>query len=174
MDDMVAALDVGATNAGTSAQSIGQAIVTGISTGMSALGSTLQGAYGQVVNTVNAMRNTFASTSFRFNSYIPLPHFYLAGSFDARSGSVPSVGVSWYAKAAEQGARFTTPTIIGVGDATQPELLLGEDKLRELVGGKQPITINVYGAEGMSVNELADAVADRLTHVMESKEAVYA
>ena len=174
MDDMIAALDTGATNAKTSATQIGQSIVTGISTGMKALGSTLQGAYNQVVNTVNAMRNAFASTSFRFNSYIPLPHFYLAGAFDAASGSVPSVGVSWYAQAATQGARFTTPQIIGVGDANQPELLIGEDKLREIVGGGQPITVNVYGAEGMDVRELADAVANRLMHVMESKEAVYA
>lgn len=174
MTDMSTTLTQGATKAQTQAQQIGQAIVRGLSTGMTALGSTLQGAYGQVVNTVNAMRNAFASTSFRFNSYIPLPHFYLAGTFDARSGSVPSVGVSWYAKAAEQGARFTSPTIIGVGDATQPELLLGEDKLKELVRGSQPITVNVYGSEGMNVRDLADAVAQRLTHVMNSKEAVYA
>ena len=174
MTDMNTTLTTAATTAQTNAQAIGQAIVNGIGTGMTMLGSTLQGAYGQVVNTVNAMRNAFASTAFRFNSYIPLPHFYLAGSFDARSGSVPSVGVSWYAKAAEQGARFTRPQIIGVGDARQPELLIGEEKLKELVGGGQPITINVYGAEGMNVRELADAVASRLTDVMKSKEAVYA
>ena len=174
MDDMKAKLTTGANNARTQATQIGTNIVQGLSQGMSALGSTLNNAYMQVVNVIHAMQNAFASTSFRFNSYIPLPHFYLAGSFDARSGSVPSVGVSWYAKAAEQGARFTTPTIIGVGDARQPELLLGEDKLKELVGGGKNITINVYGNEGMNVRELADAVAQRLTHVMNSKEAVYA
>ena len=174
MTDMVNSLSQGASKARTAATQIGQSIVQGISQGMNALSSTLNNAYMQVINIINAMRNAFASTSFRFNSYIPLPHFYLAGVFDARSGSVPSVGVSWYAKAAEQGARFTSPTIIGVGDATQPELLLGEDKLKELVRGSQPITVNVYGSEGMNVRELADAVAQRLTHVMNSKEAVYA
>lgn len=174
MNDMSNTLTQGASRARTQATQIGQSIVQGISQGMNALSSTLNNAYMQVVNIINAMRNAFASTSFRFNSYIPLPHFYLAGTFDARSGSVPSVGVSWYAKAAEQGARFTSPTIIGVGDATQPELLLGEDKLKELVRGSQPITVNVYGSEGMNVRELADAVAQRLTHVMNSKEAVYA
>ena len=174
MTAMSTALTQGASKARTQATQIGQSIVQGISQGMNALSSTLNNAYMQVVNIINAMRNAFASTSFRFNSYIPLPHFYLAGTFDARSGSVPSVGVSWYAKAAEQGARFTSPTIIGVGDATQPELLLGEDKLKELVRGSQPITVNVYGSEGMNVRELADAVAQRLTHVMNSKEAVYA
>ena len=174
MTSMTTSLTQGATRARPLATQIGQAIVQGISTGMSALNSIMNGAYMQVVNVCNAMRNAFASTSFRFNSYIPLPHFYLSGTFDARSGSVPSVGVSWYARAAEQGARFTRPQIIGVGDANQPELLIGEDKLKEMIGGGQPITINVYGNEGMNVRELADAVAQRLTRVMNSKEAVYA
>lgn len=174
MTSMTTSLTQGATRARPLATQIGQAIVQGISTGMSALNSIMNGAYMQVVNVCNAMRNAFASTSFRFNSYIPLPHFYLSGTFDARSGSVPSVGVSWYARAAEQGARFTRPQIIGVGDANQPELLIGEDKLKEIIGGGQPITINVYGNEGMNVRELADAVAQRLTRVMNSKEAVYA
>lgn len=174
MNSIVSTLTTGASRARVSATQIGQSIVQGITTGMASLNSILNNAYYQVVNMCNAMRNAFASTSFRFNSYIPLPHFYLSGTFDARSGSVPSVGVSWYAKAAEQGARFTTPTIIGVGDAAQPEILIGEDKLKELVRGSQPITVNVYGSEGMNVRQLADAVAQRLTHVMNSKEAVYA
>lgn len=174
MSDMTNSLTQGASRARPLATQIGQSIVQGISTGMNALSATMNNAYLQVVNACNAMRNAFASTSFRFNSYIPLPHFYLSGTFDAKSGSVPSVGVSWYARAAELGARFTRPQIIGVGDANQPELLIGEDKLKQLVGGGQPITINVYGNEGMNVRELADAVAQRLTHVMNSKEAVYA
>ena len=174
MDDMKSKLTTGASTARTQATQIGTNIVQGISQGLNGLTTTLNSAYMQVVNIINAMQSAFASTSFRFNSYIPLPHFYLAGTFDAKSGSVPSVGVSWYAKAATQGARFTSPTIIGVGDATQPELLIGEDKLKELVRGSQPITVNVYGSEGMNVRELADAVAQRLTHVMNSKEAVYA
>lgn len=174
MSAMNNSLVKGASQARIQATNIGKNIVTGISTGMSALSATLNNAYAQVVNVINAMRIAFASTSFRFNSYIPLPHFYLSGTFDAKSGSVPSVGVSWYAQAATLGARFTSPQIIGVGDASQPELLIGEEKLREIVGGGQPITINVYGSEGMNVRELANAVADRLTHVMNSKEAVYA
>ena len=174
MNSIITTLTTGASRARVSATQIGQSIVQGITQGMANLNAILNNAYMQVVNMCNAMRNAFASTSFRFNSYIPLPHFYLSGTFDARSGSVPSVGVSWYAAAAEKGARFTSPTIIGVGDAAQPEILIGEDKLRELVRGSQPITVNVYGSEGMNIRELADAVAERLTHVMNSKEAVYA
>lgn len=37
-----------------------------------------------------------------------------------------------------------------------------------------PVTINVYGAEGQNVNELADAVQDRILHMMGRTGAVYA
>ena len=68
----------------------------------------------------------------------------MKGSFNAKSGSVPTVYTEWYAKAAEYGALFTKPTIIGVGDASQPELLLGEQKLKELVKGAGSKTFNFY------------------------------
>lgn len=82
-----------------------------------------------------------------------LPHFYMNGKFDAKSGSVPSVGVSWYAK----GGLFdaNSPTIIGVGDNTRysevamplsPSVLagIGEGIASEMDGGRstQNLTIN--------------------------------
>lgn len=91
----------------------------------------------------------FYGTSFRFNEYIPMPHFYMSGSFNAKTKAVPTVHVNWYEKAAEYGAIFSTPQIIGVGDAAQPEILLGEDKLKKLVGRGPTVTnyITVNGAE---------------------------
>lgn len=128
-----------------------------------------------VMQSVRQLQAMMAGTSFRFNSYIPLPHFYMSGSFDARTRRVPNVGVQWYAKAATEGARFTAPQIIGVGDARQPEILLGEDKLKELVGGK-PVVVNmtVNGAPGQNVNELADAVANKLQRELQRNKAVFA
>ena len=72
----------------------------------------------------------------------------MSGKFNAETGSVPSVSTRWYAKAAEYGALFTSPQIIGVGDAAQPELLIGERKLKELVAGAGNVTnyITVDGA----------------------------
>lgn len=40
--------------------------------------------------------------------------------------------------------------------------------------GGSPITINVYGAEGQDVRELADIVSDRILHMMDQTGAVYA
>jgi hypothetical protein len=74
----------------------------------------------------------------------------MSGSFNAQTGSVPSVSVQWYRDAAIQGARFASPRLIGVGDASQPELLIGEntlyDSIEQAAGGGAGgnITIPVY------------------------------
>ena len=188
-----------------SARSAGQRLANGVSTGvtngmrtlpqtvntsmMAALSSvrSMQGQFqsagqqlGQsfvnpVMQSVRQLQAMMAGTSFRFNTYIPLPHFTMSGSFDARTRRVPSVGVRWYRDAAENGARFTAPQIIGVGDARQPEILLGEEKLKELVGGR-PVVVNmtVNGAPGQNVNELADAVAIKLQRQLNKNKAVFA
>lgn len=102
-------------------------------------------------SSINSLKSTFSGTTFSFNHHIAVPHFSMSGSFNAQTKSTPTVHTRWYAKAAEMGARFTVPTIIGVGDATQPEILLGENKLKELTGaGKNTPVVNyitVNGAE---------------------------
>ena len=42
-----------------------------------------------------------------------LPHFSMSGSFDAQTGSVPSVHVNWY----KSGGVFSSPSVVGVGEA---------------------------------------------------------
>lgn len=42
-----------------------------------------------------------------------LPHFSMSGSFDAQTGSVPSVHVNWY----KTGGVFSSPSVVGVGEA---------------------------------------------------------
>lgn len=50
----------------------------------------------------------------------PLPHFHMTGSFNAETGSVPSVGVSWYAR----GGYFSGPQVIGIGEGRYDEVAL--------------------------------------------------
>ena len=104
---------------------------------------------------------------------MPLPHFYMYGDFDAKSKRVPTVGVQWYRSAATEGALFSSPTIIGVGDASQPELLIGQETLKKMIGNGRNITMNVYGAQGQDVRELADYVVDRLQAQIKREVAVY-
>lgn len=188
------------TSAQSAGRTLGEAVKTGVQTGLrpmpnetrqaltSAVASVngMQGQFrsaGQalgtsftqpVIQSIQQLQGVFAGTSFRFNSYIPLPHFSMSGSFDARTRRVPSVGVNWYANAATQGARFTAPQIIGVGDARQPEILLGEDKLKELVGGK-PVVVNmtVNGAPGQSETAITNIVMQKIQQAVNRKGAVF-
>lgn len=90
----------------------------------------------------------FSGTKLAFNSKIALPHFAMKGSFSAQNKTVPTVSVSWYREAATQGAVFSSPTIIGVGDAQQPEMLIGErtlyQKISEATGNQGDTIIPVY------------------------------
>lgn len=103
---------------------------------------------GTVTSGLRAIQSAFASTQLSFNQHVQLPHFTLSGIFDPRTGSVPSVSVAWYKRAATQGARFSSPTVIGVGDASQPELLIGEttlyEQISEAAGGGGDTIIPVY------------------------------
>lgn len=188
------------SSARSAGQQLAESVKTGVNTGLQQLpngvrtsvqaaaasAQGMSGAFqqaGQVLGTsltapvlqsIAQLQGAFARTSFRFNSYIPLPHFSMSGSFNAQTGRVPTVGVQWYRRAAEDGALFTRPTIVGVGDARQPELLLGEDKLRELVGGK-PVVVNmtVNGAPGQSETAIANMVMQKIQQAVNRKGAVF-
>ena len=118
--------------------------------------------------------------------HLKLPHFSVSGSFSLDPPRVPSFGISWYAKAMTEPMMLNGATIFGAqngrllgGGEVGSEVVIGKDKLldmmREAVGiNGQPITINVYGAEGQSVEALADAVAYKLQDMTTRKGAVYA
>lgn len=119
-----------------------------------AMNTQMASAYTTASNWISQLQALFANTRFSFNQSLALPHFSMSGTFNAETGSVPSVSVSWYKKAAEYGALFSQPTIIGVGDAADPELLIGESKLQEMLGNNgNNVTFNVSvnGAESPEV-----------------------
>jgi hypothetical protein len=51
--------------------------------------------------------------------------------------------------------------------------VLGLNKLRELVG-MSGVTVNVYGSAGQNVNELADAVTQRIISLQKQRVSAYA
>lgn len=112
---------------------------------------------------------------------IKLPHFSISPKGwklgDLLKGKIPSLGIQWYAK----GGIATDPTLAGIGEAG-PEAILPlkpfwkkmdqiVDATSENAGG---ITINVYGTPGMSVNELAAAVEQRLVRQTQNRRAAWA
>lgn len=120
--------------------------------------------------------------------HIKLPHFSVSGSFnlDPMNFSVPSIGVSWYKKAMNTPYLLEDATIFGSaggkllgGGEAGSELVIGTNKLmsmmQDAVGvGARPITINVYGAEGQDIRELAKEVSIELQNILTDKEKAYA
>ena len=117
--------------------------------------------------------------------HIDLPHFSVNGSFSLDPPRVPSFSISWYAKAMDEPIMLNGATIFGQkngqllgGGEVGSELIIGTDKLlnmmRDAVGGdKRDITINVYGAEGQDVNDLANRIAYKLEEMPQRRSAVY-
>lgn len=87
--------------------------------------------------------------------HIPLPHFEVQPPGwkigDLLQGTIPSLSISWYKKAYDNPMMFTSPTVMatpngmkGFGDGHGAEIVLGLDKLRELVGSQnQNVNVTV-------------------------------
>ena len=116
--------------------------------------------------------------------HIPLPHFAVQPPGwkigDLLQGSIPSLGISWYKKAYDNPVMFTSPTVMatpngykGFGDGHGAEIVMGLDKLREVVGASN-VTINVYASEGMDINQLADKIQDRFVALARQRRMVNA
>ena len=72
--------------------------------------------------------------------------------------------ISWHASASIRPEIFTTPQVIGVGDAPEPEILMGQSMLLRALQGRSEgqITLNVYPSQGMDERELAQYVMREL------------
>ena len=100
--------------------------------------NAVMGACRQMSAEVGSLRLTLPRISVG-----ALPHFSMSGSFDAQTGSVPSVHVNWY----KSGGVFSSPSVIGVGEAG-----------REAVVPLKPSVLRGIG-EGIDVERRGDDVA---------------
>lgn len=125
---------------------------------------------------------------FNFKWELPklkLPHFSISGSInpiDWFTQGVPHISVEWYKKGYENGVLFKEPTVLataagmkGFGDGNGAEVVLGLNKLKELVGsGETNVQINVYGAAGQDVHELAKEIQREFVSLEQQRSAVWA
>ena len=117
---------------------------------------------------------------------IKLPHFSVTGGEApyglGGKGSLPKISIHWYKRAYDDPMMFTSPTVLatpqgykGFGDGHGAEIVLGLNKLRELVGASSGSTvINVYPPAGANVQEIAAAVEQRLVAAQQRRMRVYA
>jgi uncharacterized protein YjbJ (UPF0337 family) len=120
---------------------------------------------------------------FNFSWSLPRPKLpHITWSWNNIGGivSVPSFGIDWYKKAYDEPIMFTRPTVLqtpsglkGFGDGNGGEVVLSEAKLRQM-SGDHNYTVNVYGAEGQSVDALAQAVQNKFVQWQKQEESVYA
>jgi tape measure domain-containing protein len=115
-------------------------------------------AKGVVRGGLDAISGFFSGLHLEF-PHISLPHFSISGSFSLDPPSVPSIGVDWYAN----GGVFGSPTVIGVGDAAEPEYVgtretlvnrygigvdpkaIGANVAKELRGSQRPtLVLNIH------------------------------
>lgn len=136
-------------------------------------------------NVASSLRNIFKSLHITMPS-IKLPHISVSWQTLLGSGGfslkIPKLSVRWYKKAYENPMMFTRPTVMqtpygakGFGDGSGAEVVLGMDKLRQLVGASSDnITINVYANENMNVRQLAQQIQYELAAAQRQKELAYA
>lgn len=112
---------------------------------------------------------------------LKLPHITITGELSLSPPSAPHIGIEWYKKAYNNGVLFRQPTVLqtptgpkGFGDGNGAEIVLGLNKLKELVDSGSNTTINVYAQPGQDVNAIADAVASKIYGNTMGRRAVYA
>lgn len=139
-------------------------------------------------NAVSFVRSGVSKLKSLFNfdwrlPRIKLPHFSMTGRFSLNPPSIPRISVQWYKKAYENAVMFNKPMVVptaagykGFGDGHGAEIVMGLNKLKELTkaSGDYNTTINVYAQPGQDVNQLADAIQDRLVLLQKQREAAYA
>ena len=159
----------------SSISSIFTNIKTDITNKMNSAKSTLQGIF-------DSIKKIFSTT---LKIHLKVPHVSVSGGEApwgiGGRGYPPSFSVSWYKKAYRNPMMFTSPTVLatpsgykGFGDGNGAEIVMGLNKLRELVGGAGDVTINVYAQPGMDVNQLANAIQDRFVALQKQRSLAYA
>ena len=143
-----------------------------------ALSAPFSKAKDLVSSAVKKLKNMFPIKMGKIFSGVKLPHFKISGGKIpwgiGGKGVKPTVSIQWY----KQGGIMTRPTVFGGGEAGDEAILPLDPfwrKMDELIAAQQGggITVNVYGTPNMSVDDLAEAVEQRLVMLQKRREMAY-
>ena len=142
----------------------------------------IEAAKNAVRNAIDAIKN-FLHFDFSLPK-LKLPHLKVTGGLDLFRWppQLPKVSVEWYRKAYDNPVMFTQPTVMataaglkGFGDGTGAEIVMGLNRLRELVGTSSGgNTFNIYQQPGESADVLANKISDILAHQTTRRVTAYA
>lgn len=154
-------------------------IVDTVSKKMLAMSTGIQDSFSSAIksvkSSVSSIQSAINRVSFNMGQHIRLPHFYMYGNFNAKSGSVPHVGVDWYAKAMDKGMILSNPTIFGAMNGKLlgagergAEVVVGANSLERMInravgnggGGQVTNNITVVANPGQDTKDIADKVAE--------------
>lgn len=127
---------------------------------------------------------------FSFKWSLPdlkLPHFSIGAGPTVLGVQLPKINIDWYGKATDNPYLFRSATVVGSSGGLRgfgekgAEIVYGRDNLlRDIasVTSARPIdfdvNITVNGAEGQNVNELAEAIMERMQNEVKRREAIFA
>lgn len=176
---MASQLEKSFTSMSTSIDKSMTSIVNTVSKKISTMSTSIQDAFSSAIksvkSSVSSIQSAINNVSFNMGQHIRLPHFYMYGNFNAKSGSVPHVGVDWYAKAMDKGMILTNPTIFGAMNGKLlgagergAEVVVGANSLERMInravgnggGGQVTNNITVVANPGQDTKDIADKVAE--------------
>lgn len=176
---MASQLEKSFTSMSTSIDKSMTSIVNTVSKKISTMSTSIQDSFSSAIksvkSSVSSIQSAINSVSFNMGQYIRLPHFYMYGNFNVKSGSVPHVGVDWYAKAMDKGMILSNPTIFGAMNGKLlgagergAEVVVGANSLERMInravgnggGGQVTNNITVVANPGQDTKDIADKVAE--------------
>lgn len=107
--------------------------------------------------------------NFTFNiPKIKLPHFGITPEgwkfSDLLQGSIPKLGIDWYAKAMNNPVVMESPTAFGVNSNGQ--IMAGGERGSEVVSGTQTLMNMISSAVGSQMARLASVIGNAVTQMM--------
>ena len=156
-------------------------VISDIKNKFSGIGKSIVTPFQNAWNTIkkfpDALRRLFSGVQIKLPK-IKMPHFTVTWKQVGNLFKLPKISVQWYKKAYQDAVMFTRPTVLqtggglkGFGDGNGSEVVLGMNKLKELVGasGDTNVVINVTAPSGMNVNQLATEIERRLVNLQKQK-----